>query len=114
MNPTARSMRYFKDRGYIVARVEQRLPIPGMFITLDAFGFGDLLVASPGFGIALVQSTTFTNLKARQKKAKALPEFRKWRHSGGKVIFHGWVKRGPRGKRKTWQLAEDVFDALKG
>jgi len=46
-SPTARSIKWFRDRGYVVARVEQRLPIPrlGFYTTLDAFGFGDLLVA---------------------------------------------------------------------
>lgn len=99
-------MAELRDRGFIVCKVEQRLPIPGKFITKDAFGFGDLLIAGEGYGIALVQVTSTSNLSARQKKALAIPELRKWLTCKGKLLLHGWAKRGPRGARKTWTLVE--------
>jgi hypothetical protein len=43
MTPAARSTKFLRDHGFSVCRVEQRLPIPGKFVTKDAFGFGDLL-----------------------------------------------------------------------
>ena len=107
-SPTQRSTKYLRSFGYIVCKVEQRLPIPGMFVTRDAFGFGDLLAAGKGMGIALVQSTSRVNLSARIAKAKALPEFQKWIDAGGIVIFHGWSKKGKKGKRKLWHVEEQV------
>lgn len=108
MTPSARSVQWFKNRGYIVARVEQRLHIPGSPWprTKDAFGFGDLLVALENFGVALIQVTSTGNLNAREKKSRELPELREWLKSGGRFILHGWAKRGARGKRKKWTLAE--------
>jgi hypothetical protein len=29
-----------------------------------------------------------------------------WKAAGNKIVIHSWVKRGERGKRKTWQLRE--------
>ena len=46
MTPSARSTKYLRGMGCIVCRVEQRLPIPGKFITRDAFNIGDLLAAA--------------------------------------------------------------------
>jgi hypothetical protein len=92
-SPTAKSMALLKGRGYIVARGEQW--IPGANIRRDLFGFGDLLVAMPeapctdGY-IALVQVTTKSNMNAREKKIRSLPEFRAWWNSGGLVYLHGW------------------------
>jgi hypothetical protein len=110
MTPSARSTKWLKDRGYIVARVEQRLPIPGMFVTRDAFGFGDLLAARPGNGIFLVQVTSTSNLNAREKKARQIPELWTWLKSGGQFWLHGWSKKGPRGKRKVWTLTERLIE----
>ena len=106
MTPTARSMQYLKKRGFIVARVEQRLPIPGMFVTRDAFNFGDLLVAHPLFGILLVQVTITGKLNEREAKAREIPELKIWLRSGGKFILQGWRRGGARGERKLWVLTE--------
>lgn len=111
MTPTARSTQWLKDNGYIVAKVEQRLPIPGKFITRDAFNFGDLLCAGCGnkemFGaIALVQVTSTGNMSAREKKILAIPEAALWVNAGGEIWLHGWSKKGARGERKTWQLTQ--------
>jgi hypothetical protein len=92
--------------GFIVAKVEQRVPIPGMFVTRDAFNCGDLLIAKPGWGVALVQVTTTGHLNERQEKALDIHELRVWLESGGRFILQGWAKRGARGKVKLWALAE--------
>ena len=106
MTPTARSMKLLRDRGYIVCRVEQR--VPHSFRTRDAFNFGDLLAATSRCGsqIALVQVTTTSHLSNREKKARDLPECWKWIDAGGRVFLHGWAKKGPRGKRKVWTCTE--------
>jgi hypothetical protein len=109
-SPSARSMKALRDEGYIVAKVEQRLPIPGKFVTKDCYGFGDLLAARrddviPFQGvIALVQVTSGSNHNARREKIMAEPLAELWKSAGGKIFLHSWAKRGPRGKRKTWTL----------
>lgn len=80
---------------------------------IDAYGFGDLLACrkypdDPG-EIALVQTTTKAHMSAHKEKILAIPEFSKWKEAGGIVILHGWRKIGPRGKRKTWQVSEEVL-----
>lgn len=131
MTPTARSMKYLRDHGYIACRVEQRLHMPKspFPITKDAFGFGDLLVAkvgSPSYvdvdvshgppaiyrepgQIALVQVTSGSNHNARKEKIAAEPLAAKWKEAGGIIILHSWAKKGPRGKRKKWTLREEVL-----
>ena len=109
MTPTARSMKLLRDRGYIVCRVEQR--VPHSFRTRDAFNFGDLLAAACAtaetFGtIALVQVTTASHLANRERKARDLTECWRWIRAGGRVFLHGWAKKGPRGKRKVWTCTE--------
>jgi hypothetical protein len=99
-------MKYLRRLGFCVARVEQRLPIPGRSVTKDCFGFGDLLAVSDAGGIVLVQTTTRANLSKREAKARAIPELGTWLRAGGKFFLHGWAKRGARGKRKLWELTE--------
>jgi hypothetical protein len=107
LTPSARSLKYLRDREVPVCRVEQRLPIPGKFVTKDAFGFGDLLAIFNGsFGITLIQVTSTSNLNAREKKLRAISEHEKWLQAGGTILLHGWAKQGPRGKRKRWILTE--------
>src|SRR5271155_4458070 len=128
MTPTARSMKYFRDRGCIVAGVEKTLHMPGRPFPMkrDAFGFGDLLVAVAGQqGIALVQVTDISSMSARRNKithgiAKELDEpkrvaeaqaaqenARHWIGAGGRILLHGWGKRGARGKKKLWTLRRE-------
>jgi hypothetical protein len=103
-SPTSRSMAYLRERGLSVCKVEQRLPIPGKFVTRDAFNFGDLLCAEESFGIALIQVTSGANIPARIEKIIALPEAKEWLFANGRILVHGWSKKGKRGERKTWQL----------
>jgi hypothetical protein len=105
-SPSARSMDYLRKKGFVVARVEQRLPIPGKFVTRDCLGVGDLLAAKPGWGIALVQVTSTANLSAREQKARNVSALYTWLNSGGKFFLQGWRKGGARGERKTWKLTE--------
>lgn len=106
MKPSARSTKYLRDRGFIVCKVEQRLPIPGMFVTRDAFNFGDLLIAKPGWGVALLQETSAAHMSEREGKIHSNPQSAVWLASGGRILIHGWSKKGPRGKMKRWTLNE--------
>lgn len=106
-SPSARSVAELRKRNLAVATVEQTIRIPGgRVFKRDAYGFGDLLICGPGFGIALVQVTSSSNLSAREKKAREIPELKTWLASGGRFLLHGWAKRGPRGARKIWTLIE--------
>lgn len=110
-SPTQRSTKHLRELGYLVAKVEQRLPIPGKFVTKDCFGWGDLLAVHPTLGIALVQTTSGSNLAARLTKAKGIAgPLIAWLTAGGRLLAHGWAKRGPRGQPKVWTLREVVVD----
>lgn len=105
MTPSARSTRHLRELGYFVATVEQR--IPHTFITRDAFGWADLLAVHPQRGIALVQVTSGSHLANRISKARTVAgPLTAWLLAGGKLLAHGWAKRGPRGAAKVWTLRE--------
>lgn len=107
ISPTQRSLAHLRAEGWEVCKVEQRLPIPGKFVTKDAFNFGDLLACHPEHKPSLIQVTSGSNVSSRIAKAKlhAGPLII-WLLSGGELLIHGWRKVGPRGSQKTWQLRE--------
>lgn len=132
-SPTQRSIEYFRDAGILVTKVEQVLPMPGRPFPhrKDAFGFGDLLVATPlivdergrplrGW-IALVQVTSTAGFNSRVEKIRGYSDDERdpknqekayqcnrdahvWIKAGGRILVHGWALRGPRGKVKRWTL----------
>ena len=124
MTPTARSLKYLRDRGFIACKVEQILHMPGRPFPFkkDAFGFGDILAAQSGmsgiegFGIYLIQVTSTGNVSKRCEKIKSDPKVApfaiKWLQSSGNIHVHGWAKRGPRGKAKRWTLTKKTFSLV--
>lgn len=106
-SPTQRSLAYLRKQGWTVCIVEKWIEQAQKRV--DAFGFGDLLACKPTGEIALVQTTTAANMAARKAKIYAIPQAAVWSQAGGKVILHGWAKRGPRGKRKLWQVKEEIL-----
>jgi hypothetical protein len=104
-SPSARSTQHLKAEGWFVSRVEQT--IPHTFIKRDCYGWADLLCVHPLKGIALVQVTSSGNLASRITKARTVAgPLTAWLVAGGKLLAHGWAKRGARGQAKTWQLRE--------
>ncbi len=113
-SPVARSLALLRDEGWTACVVEHWIGPPDkpqLRRRKDAFGFGDILACcrrdfAPTvrdyYQIMLIQSTDGSSLSKRISKAEALPEYGKWLDAGGLVEFHGWAKRGPRGKRKLW------------
>ena len=99
--PTQRSLKHLRDLGYTVAIAEKY-----NFFTHrrnDLFGWMDICAIHPDKpGVLGVQTTSGSNLSARIKKAIALDSFKVWLQCGGLSEFHGWAKRGARGKRKLW------------
>lgn len=111
MTPTQRSLKNLRDRGYVAAVVERWNP--AIRVRQDLFGFADLIAFGPGEGepeVLLVQTTSTSNLAARRSKILENEHAQRWMRLGGKILIHGWAKRGPRGKRKLWTLREEVLN----
>lgn len=105
MSPTARSLAHLRAEGAIAEVVERR--IPRSHVTRDLFGFIDVVALEiDGKGLLGVQVTTVAHQANRIAKVMAEPRARLWLEAGNAIAVHGWAKRGPRGKRKTWSLSE--------
>lgn len=103
MSPTARSLKYLKDNGYIAQVVERFNPFS--HTRLDLFGFIDIVAVKKGeMGVLGVQSTSSTNTSHRVNKSKNTDLLSIWLATGNKFEIHGWGKKGKSGKRKLWTL----------
>lgn len=106
--PTERSLAHLRKEGYTVAIAEKF----NYFIKIrqDLFGWIDICAIHPKKrGVVGVQTTSTPNLSARIKKATALPSLKVWLQAGNIAEFHGWAKRGARGKRKLWTLKKEII-----
>jgi hypothetical protein len=83
-SPTQKAMKELRGQGWIVEKVEQRLPIPNRFVTRDLFQCLDLVAMKDHEPLLGLQVTSRTNVNARMTKAKV----------GGKAII--WVSTGNR------------------
>ncbi len=105
-SPTTRSLKHLRDSDWTPAIVERRC---GKFVTVDLFGFGDILAIKHGETPQLVQTTTGSNLAARRTKIYASDLAALVLQSGFRIVLHGWrelkVKRG--GKAVRWELKEE-------
>lgn len=104
MTPNARTLAELRSRGWVAQSVEQT--IPRTFVKRDLFGIIDLIALTPD-GILGIQVTSGANHAARRTKALAEPRLRAWLDAGGRFAIWSWSKRGPRGKRKRWELREE-------
>lgn len=82
---------------------------PHAKLRVDLFGCIDIVAL--GATIIGVQTTTATNMAARRTKILESEKMRAWIASGGRVLVHGWAKRGPRGERKVWTVNEEEITA---
>jgi len=115
--PMQRTLKEMRDRGYLAEKVEQRLPIPGKFVTRDFLNFIDIIAVLPDGAISNgiteagrivgVQTTSGTNHANHRDKILAEPKYQAWKQAGGLVLLMSWAKRGPRGKRKLWEAREE-------
>jgi hypothetical protein len=90
MSPTARTLDHLRRQGYVAAVVERWIPQAN--IRRDLFGCIDIVVVKPGCPVLGVQATSISNVGARLKKAKAIPELRTWLTVASFQVW-GWVKR---------------------
>jgi hypothetical protein len=99
---TAKSLAKLREV-YPYAQVVEK-KVPYSFISQDLYGFADIEAFNSAETV-LVQVTTQHNVNARIAKILAAPAARLWVLGEHRRIFvHGWAKKGPRGKRKLWEL----------
>ena len=101
-SPTQLTLKNLRERGYMSEVVEHWNSFAR--IRQDLFGIIDVIGVGNGETIA-VQSTSYTNTSARQKKMMdsiALPEIR---DANWKVEIHGWHKVKNRWKVRIIDLS---------
>ncbi len=107
MSPTARSLALLRKRGAVPGVVERWNP--GARVRQDFLGFADIVAVEPGrVGSVAVQACVTGDQAKRLAKICAEARARTWLAAANRIVIHGWAKRGPRGKRKTWTLSETV------
>ena len=103
-SPTQRSLKMYRERGYLCAIVEKWNPY--VKIRQDLWGFADIL-AIRGDESLLIQTTSGSNVSARIAKINDNAQAAIWKCSPNrKIVAHGWRKVGERGKRKLWECRE--------
>jgi hypothetical protein len=105
MTPTQRALAFYKELGFVCAVVEKWNPHAK--IRQDLYGCIDILCCRRGVGIIGVQACAGASHAARRTKACAEPKLAEWLAAGGRFEVASWSKKGPRGKRKTWQIRRD-------
>lgn len=109
-SPTQRSLAMLRERGMLAEVVERWNPYTKT--RKDLFGFADIVAVLESTGDPFfVQTTSGANLAARRTKilgiAAEFPAVAALIRTG-RVVLHGWAKRGGRGKRKVWTLREEI------
>lgn len=125
VTPTARTLKWLREHGFVADVVEKWQTFPGtggrnIRIRRDLFGFADILalqIDPDGIGdVILIQATGGSGgaHAARRSKIEALELAQKIRESR---VVHievwSWAKQGARGKRKLWKLRRErwILDA---
>jgi hypothetical protein len=104
-SPSARSLKWLRDHGYVAQRVERWCPYSHRRI--DLYGVIDIVGGSASQnGVLGVQSTSGSHVSDRLAKAAESDELKVWLAAGNGFVVHGWAKQGPAGKRKLWTLRE--------
>lgn len=105
MSPTARSLAYLRAKGFTAGIVERWIAPARRRIDLG--GFGDIVAWRTDSGILAVQSTSSPNVSSRYWKITNSKEAALWLAAGGRIVIHGWGRRGKQGKRKLWTLTTE-------
>jgi len=109
-SPTARSLKYLRQKGYHATVVEYY----NFFSKKrkDLFGFGDILAfRAQENGSLAIQCTTMSNASERRRKitedVKVNVALRAWLKANNRFAFFFWRKLGAKGKRKLWEVYEE-------
>lgn len=98
-NTTARTIERLRREGYTAANVERFYG----GVSHDLFNCIDILAMSEDELIG-IQCTTVAHQSERMKKIQAEPMMKTWIIGGRRLQVWGWAKKGPRGKRKLWEV----------
>lgn len=101
MSPTQRSLKLVRDADWLAEIVEKRNPVTRTLN--DLFGIGDIVAIKDNCKPLLIQTTSGSNINARQDKILANPNLdvvRKTFH----IQCHGWrkLKLRPGAKAVRW------------
>ena len=89
MSPTARSLKYLREMGYLADVVERWIPMAR--IRKDLFGIGDIFAIKDNERL-IVQTTSASNVSARVRKIADHENTPKVRSAGVSIHVHGWRK----------------------
>jgi hypothetical protein len=107
MTPTARTLRFYRDQGFLIDVVERWLPRIG--VRRDLFNCIDALAIMPDEPILAIQSTVATCVSARLAKARATAALKIWLSTGARFVVIGW---GLRDGRWLPRIEEVTLDQL--
>jgi hypothetical protein len=101
-SPTQRTLAECRRRGWTACVVEKWVEQTRRRV--DAFGFGDVLVAAAG-GPMLIQATSGANGASRVAKitGECAEAARAWLASGGQIEVWAWRKYAKPVDRKYWR-----------
>lgn len=107
-SPTQRTLKQLRDSGYIAEVVEKWNAFAR--IRQDLFGVIDIVAIKDGVpGVLGVQTTSYSNVSARLKKAVANTVLPVWVGAGNRFLVHGW-KKGVRGAAAL-RVVELTYDS---
>jgi len=114
MTPTALTLRLLRQWQYLPAVVERWVQLPdGKNIRRDCYGGFDVLAVDPrGKTTWLVQCTTLSNLSARIKKLRGLPDMPKLIAGGVICEAWGWHRQGECWAVKRLRLLGDDLEPV--
>jgi hypothetical protein len=111
VSPTALTMKYLRECGYLVDIAERW--IPGAEIRRDLFHVIDLVAIMPDEPILAVQATSLSNVSARVNKAQASQELAVWLKTGhARFQVFGWTLRGAQWLPKIVELRADEIEPV--
>jgi len=103
-SPTQRSLALLRKQGYSLFQVVERW-VPQARRRIDLFGIIDVVaIHQERTGVLGIQATSLSNFAHRVRKASESVALPLWIDNGNQFEVWGWGKKGPRGKRKTWQV----------
>ena len=104
-SPTAKALKELREGGWLAEKVEQRLPIPGKFVTRDLYQCIDLVCMKPCQPLLAVQVTSRSNVNARLMKSKVMAAV--WVSTGNRFVVIGYGTTKTKGERRVVQLSTD-------
>lgn len=106
MSPTQRTLKRFREAGYMCEVVERWCQFSKR--RKDLFGFVDIVAVKEG-RIVAIQATSGGNTASRVTKINQEPKAQNWLDAGGIILVVGWrplvayKKDGSKAKRPVWK-----------